>query len=668
MRRGLLPQLLFLGALLATAMAALAFSDINIGVGDLRFQRGGTGPAGMRLGLDLEGGVSLVYQAVQPPSIIRVTFEEPPPEAEAVEAEATEAQDGETAGETAQAEASAQAPADQATPEAPQVDAARVEEVVTGALEKLGRVAESIEAQGGRSFTIRVSCLKAAARAGEESGLLAPESGAVEQALLEQIGPIASFSSTPACEPPTAEQMEGVASKIERRVNEFGVAEPSIQVLGSERLLVQLPGIGDTRIRSAFDPPVSIEAVRGALAPLGRGDAFIEREDSQTFSIRTPSLKSARRDAEGVVLEPPEEELIRTALEEVGALTSFAVVGGIAEAKRLIGQTALLEFKQRECRNIDCTDFLDVDQDLTGDDLSQAYPDINPTTGSPIVSLEFNSRGADLFGALTARISEPNEFGVLDQMPIFLDSTVLVSPVARQAILGGRAFIEGPDFTPERVRTIAIQLESGRLPVPITVIEERDVDATLGADALRKSLIAGYIGLGMVFLFMLLYYRVAGFMAGGALLAYTVLVLAVFKLFPVTLTLAGVAGFILSIGMAVDANVLIFERMKEELRSGRGLMGAIEIGFDRAWPSIRDSNVSTFITCIILWWFGTRLGASLVVGFAVTLFIGVAVSMFSAIFISRTLMRLIARTPMARATGLFTPVADDNQPPAPRRA
>ena len=661
MRRGLLPRLIFLGILLSAALAALAFSDINIGVGNLRFQRGGAGPLGMRLGLDLEGGVSLVYQAVQPPSILRVTFEEPTPEADAREGDAT-------TGEPTQGESPEGAPAAQETPAALDVDAPRVLEVVAGALEGLGRAVESVEAQGGHSFTIRVSCLKAAARAGEESGIQAPESGAVEQALLEQIGPISSFSSTPACEPPTAEQMEGVASKIERRVNEFGVTEPSIQVLGRERLLVQLPGIGDTRVRVIFSTPVTTEVIRGALRTLGRGDAFIEQEETGTFSIRTPFLEPALRDPEGAVVEPAEEDRVRAALEEVGVLSSFTVTGGIAEAKRLIGQTALLEFKQRECRNETCTDFLDIDQDLTGDDLSEAYPDINSTTGLPIVSLVFNSHGADLFGALTARISAPNEFGFLDQMPIFLDGEVLVSPVARQAILGGRAFIEGPDFTSERVRTISIQLESGRLPVPITVIEERDVDATLGADALRKSLIAGYIGLGMVLLFMLLYYRVAGLLAGGALLAYAVLVLAVFKLFPVTLTLAGVAGFILSIGMAVDANVLIFERMKEELRSGRGLLGAIETGFDRAWPSIRDSNVSTFITCIILWWFGTRLGASLVVGFSVTLFIGVAVSMFSAIFISRTLLRLAARTPLVRYTGLFTPVAGDSQPPASRRA
>jgi preprotein translocase subunit SecD len=207
----------------------------------------------------------------------------------------------------------------------------------------------------------------------------------------------------------------------------------------------------------------------------------------------------------------------------------------------------------------------------------------------------------------------------------------------------------------ERVRTIAIQLESGRLPVPLKLVKESTVDAVLGADSLRRSLMAGLVGLALVFLFTIIYYRVPGIVAGMALLIYASIALAIFKLLPVTLTLAGIAGFILSIGMAVDANILIFERMKEELRGGRTLASAMEVGFNRAWPSIRDSNVSTFITCAILYWFGSRLGASLVMGFALTLFIGVAVSMFTAITVSRNLLQLVALTPVARRLNLFTP-------------
>jgi preprotein translocase subunit SecD len=175
----------------------------------------------------------------------------------------------------------------------------------------------------------------------------------------------------------------------------------------------------------------------------------------------------------------------------------------------------------------------------------------------------------------------------------------------------------------------------------------------LGADSVRHSILAGEIGLGVVLLFLLLYYRLPGVLAGLALIIYTILVLTIFKLLPVTLTLAGMAGFILSIGMAIDANVLIFERMKEEARRGKTPRAAIEAGFDRAWPAVRDSNISTFITCAILYWFGNSFGATLVEGFATTLFIGVVVSMFSAIFITRTFLRLFANTQIIENRSFF---------------
>lgn len=366
----------------------------------------------------------------------------------------------------------------------------------------------------------------------------------------------------------SAEQMEGVSGIIERRINAFGVAEPNIQVLGQNRIMVQLPGIRN-----------------------------------------------------------------------------------VAEAQRLIGETARLDFKERACQNPSCTEFQDRDVGLTGDRLASAYPGRDNTTGKPIVHIEFDGKGAELFAEVTGRISRSQN---QDRIAIFLDDQELLAPVAREVITGGRAVISGGDFTTERVRTISIQLESGRLPVPIQVIQEQDVDATLGADSLRRSLIAGYVGLGLVALFMLMYYKLPGLLASVALIIYVAIVLAIFKLIPVVMTLAGIAGFVLSIGMAVDANVLIFERMKEELRSGRGLVAAVDSGFARAWPSIRDSNVSTFITCFILYLFGTRLGASAVTGFAVTLFLGVAVSMFSAIFVSRTFLRIMAAGPLGRRVRLFT--------------
>ena len=233
--------------------------------------------------------------------------------------------------------------------------------------------------------------------------------------------------------------------------------------------------------------------------------------------------------------------------------------------------------------------------------------------------------------------------------------------MVRTPITTGTAIIEG-GFTLERAQDISLLLEGGRLPFPITLIQERSVDAILGSDSLAKSVLAGIVGLALVFLFMTLYYRVPGLVASIALLIYTAFVLAIFKLLPVTLTLSGVAATILSVGMAVDANVLIFERMKDELRNGRTLIGAINIGFNRAWPAIRDSNVSTLITCAILYYFSNQLGTTIVQGFAATLAIGVMISMFSAIMVSRTILRAIASTGLARLLGAFVPTGASELP------
>ncbi len=319
-----------------------------------------------------------------------------------------------------------------------------------------------------------------------------------------------------------------------------------------------------------------------------------------------------------------------------------------------------MELKERTCLNNianftqSCDDeefHVDNPLNLTGDDLIRAYAGMHPSMNIPVVNLEFNEQGAKIFAEHTQRIAGTN-----NRTAFYLDEELLIAPVAMQAITGGRAFIQGPNFTMERVRTIAIQLESGRLKVPLNLIQELDVDATLGGDSLAKSVVAGLIGLGLVLLFMAIYYRLPGVLACFALMIYAVIVLAILKLWPITLTLGGLAAFILSIGMAVDANILIFERMKEELRGGRTLVAAIETGFNRAWPAIRDSNVSTFITCAILFWFGTRLGTGVVTGFAVTLFIGVAVSMFSALTVTRTLLRIAGMSPLAKFTAIYAPV------------
>ncbi|CUV02980.1 Protein-export membrane protein SecD (TC 3.A.5.1.1) [hydrothermal vent metagenome] len=329
---------------------------------------------------------------------------------------------------------------------------------------------------------------------------------------------------------------------------------------------------------------------------------------------------------------------------------SFQVNSGIDEAKSLIGQTALLEFKERTCSDRFCIDFTDSDIGLTGDDLERADPVVDSTGIGWSISIQFNDRGTDIFSDLTRRIT-----GVeTKRIAIILDDEQLLAPVARAWIRDGRSEITG-NFTREEVRTRSIQLDSGRLPVPLKIIQESDVDALLGSESLKRSLMAGIVGLGLVMLFMVAYYRMAGLVAAVSLVVYSLIVLAIFKMIPITLTLSHIGGFILSIGMAVDANVLIFERMKEEVRIGRTLASSMEVGFNRAWPAIRDGNFSTLITCIVLIWFGDRLGGGLITGFAISLMIGVFASMFTAVVVSRNLLQLLAWIGLGRKISLFTP-------------
>ena len=269
----------------------------------------------------------------------------------------------------------------------------------------------------------------------------------------------------------------------------------------------------------------------------------------------------------------------------------------------------------------------------------------------PIVQIVFNDEGADAFYDVTDRISRED-----DRLVVYLDGEELIAPYAKTGIAGGRAFIEGPGFTSDLTRTIAIQLRSGALPLELELIQERNVDSVLGQDSLRRSLIAAGIGLLLLVVFMISYYKMPGIIAILSLISYGIILLAVFKILPVVLTLSGAAAIILSLGFAVDANILIAERTKEEISSGRGLLAAINSGFDRAWPSIRDGNLSTIIVAVVLFWFGDRFGTSIMQGFALTLAIGVALSMFTAFFASRLFLRLIASTIIGKKIGLFVPV------------
>lgn len=278
---------------------------------------------------------------------------------------------------------------------------------------------------------------------------------------------------------------------------------------------------------------------------------------------------------------------------------------------------------------------------LTGKQLKRATVDFNNPTSTPQVALEFNDDGKKLFAELTqANVGKP--------IAIFLDGQPISTPVVQQAITSGNAVITG-DFTLQDSKLLAQRLNTGALPVPISLLSQQTIGPSLGAESMQKSLAAGLFGFLLVVLFMILFYRLPGVLAVCALLIYTSLSLAVFKIWPVTLSLAGIAGFILSIGMAVDANILIFERMKEELRAKKHLDVAINEGFKRAWTSIRDSNVSSLITCLILFWFS----ASLIKGFALTLAIGILVSMFSAIVITRIFLKLVAGWRVGKNRWLF---------------
>ena len=423
-----------------------------------------------------------------------------------------------------------------------------------------------------------------------------------------------------------------------------------------------------TEIEIGFPAPATEGGVADVMAQLGYGSATVTQEISPLprFTINTDDALSTE-----------EQDELRTSLENTfSAVTAFQAGGGIEEAKSLIRSTAQLVFKERRCTGtldeiqnarqfglpdpcnsveaggggIEGIDYVDIDIGLTGNDLVRAFPDRDPTTTLPQVRLEFDNRGRGILREVTTRIAGNPLF----RLPIFLDDQQVSAPTVNAAILNGNAVIEG-GFTREGARELAIQLESGRLPVPLKLIREDTVDAILGDDSLRKSLIAGLIGLGLVLAFIVAYYKMAGLVAATALIVYAVITLAVFKLIPVTLTLSGVAGLILSIGMAVDANILIFERMKEELRAGRTLASSMEVGFRRAWSAIRDGNVSTIVTCLILWWFGSRLGTPVITGLAITLMIGVIVSMFTAILVSRNLLQLLTFTPAGKRSGLFTP-------------
>ncbi len=373
--------------------------------------------------------------------------------------------------------------------------------------------------------------------------------------------------------------MDAAKVIVKNRVDALGVAEPLVQSQGERRIIVELPGVKD--------PELAIATIRetGLLEFVDAGSTFLPPDTvvATTFG--------------GAVA--PTEEITETA----------TVTPTVPVTPEQIYNTV-----------------------MTGKELDTVNVALDQY-GKPEIQFALKPAGTGVFADFTKQ-------NVGRFLCIVLDKRVISCPRINSAIPDGSARITG-EFTLEEARSLAIQLKYGALPVPLRVETARSVGPTLGQDSVQKSVRAGVIGLGAILFFMLIYYRLPGFLADLALIIYALLNFALFKLIPVTLTLPGITGFLLSTGMAVDANILIFERMKEELRWGRSLAAAINAGFDRAWTSIRDSNLSTIITCVILYWFGSSFGASMVKGFAITLFIGVVISMFTAVTVTRTFVRFV---------------------------
>lgn len=463
--------------------------------------------------------------------------------------------------------------------------------------------------------------------------------------------------------------LEGVRDVIERRVNAFGVSEPLVQTNKSGdnwRVIVELAGvqdinqainmIGETpllefkeQITQEYTPEeISEIETYNAEQKLKAEDVLAKvKEDGADFAALANEYSEDPGNTDQNTGEKKGGDLgffTRDSMVEVFADVVFDdLVDGqtypdlvesdygyhIIKRTGTNGEEASASHILFMTKSTQGTTQFE-NTGLSGKQLDRAAVEFDPNTNIPQVGLTFDSEGKDLFGQITER-------NVGKIVGIYLDGAPISMPTVNEAITGGQAVING-DFTLEEAKLLVQRLNAGALPVPITLVSQQNIGATLGQLSVQRSLIAGIIGLLLVIIFMTIYYRIPGVMSVLALILYSLVVLSIFKLIPVTLTLAGIAGFILSIGMAVDANILIFERTREELRENKNINVAIEEGFNRAWPSIRDSNISSLITCFILAWFGT----SVVQGFAITLGIGVLVSMFSAITVTRTLLRIIA--------------------------
>ncbi len=396
--------------------------------------------------------------------------------------------------------------------------------------------------------------------------------------------------------------------------------------------------LGQFSLKRSFDLALGLDLAGGSHLVFEADTSMLAKEDKDAAIEAARDTIDRRVNLFGV-----SESAV--SITKVGESRRIVVelpgVKDTQSAVSLIGQTARLDFRELKDTpeaTIAATLKTTESTGFTGADFKRARPSFGGSTSKPVISFETKTESAKKFGDITTRL-------VGKPLVIFLDDVPISAPVVQEPITSGTGQITG-NFTTEETRMLSNLLNSGSLPVPIKLIEQRTIEASLGAESVRLSVFAGLVGLGAVLLFMVAYYGRLGLLAGIGLLVYGSLTIALYKLIPVVLTLPGVAGFILSVGMAVDANILVFERMKEELRAGRDWPNSMELGFGRAWDSIRDANIATLLTVFILL---NPLNLSFlhtsgpIRGFALTLGLGILISLFTGIFVTRTIMRIFAK-------------------------
>jgi len=440
----------------------------------------------------------------------------------------------------------------------------------------------------------------------------------------------------------------------------------SLSFFGREvKTTIQRPAIGFSIAGVNWWPNFNLKQgldIQGGMQLVLEADmSKVSVEDQEAALESARGIIERRVDLFGI-----SEPLIQTAKtgDEHRIIVELAGISDPDEALRLLGTTAQLDFRlQKNPQPFVATDTASLitylssfsQTELKGDQLKQASVQFDPTTSQPVISLQFNEAGRDLF----AQITKNNVASVLG---IFLDGVPITLPQIQTPILDGQAQITG-NFELEEAKQLVIQLNAGALPVPISVLEQRIVGASLGQESVAASIKAGLIGLAMVMVFMIVIYRWSGFLASVSLLIYGVITLAVYKLLGVTVTLPGIAGLLLSVAMAVDSTVLIIERMKEELRLEKPFARALELGFGRAWDSIRDANLATLVTSLVLvnpLNFGFLNTSGVVRGFGITLLLGIGVGLFSGVFVTRTLMELFLSEPRGLVGRVSAQKAESN--------